>query len=194
MPAITRDLAATEAGVQLTLTGTLLGLGIGQLAIGPLSDALGRRRPLLAGAAVHAVASVSCAFAPTVEVLAGLRTVQGMASAAGFVVALALVRDLYVGRPAAVLFSRLFLVVGVSPIVAPVFGGALLSFTSWRGIFVALAIYAPDRPNTVQAGGAGGEQRLGRGDGDAVHGVPGPAEFTGDPATVALSIAKRRNT
>jgi DHA1 family bicyclomycin/chloramphenicol resistance-like MFS transporter len=87
------------------------------------------------------VASVLCVVAPNVGVLAGLRVLQGMAAAAGMVVALAVIRDLYVGRPAAILLSRLILVMGAAPIIAPTLGGALLSFTSWRGVFVALALY-----------------------------------------------------
>ncbi len=141
LPAITADLLTTEATVQLTLTGTLLGLAVGQLFIGPLADAFGRRIPLLAGASVHVVASVLCALAPSIGMLAGLRVLQGMGAAAGMVVALAIVRDLYVGRPAAILLSRLILVMGAAPIIAPTLGGALLGFTSWRGVFIALAIY-----------------------------------------------------
>ncbi len=141
LPAITTDLLTTEAVVQLTLTGTLLGLAAGQLVVGPLADAFGRKQPLLVGAGVHVIASVLCAVAPSIEVLGGLRVLQGAGAAAGIVVALAIIRDLYTGRPAAVLLSRLILVMGAAPIVAPALGGALLSFTSWRGVFVALALY-----------------------------------------------------
>ncbi|MQA15773.1 MAG: Bcr/CflA family efflux MFS transporter [Pseudonocardiaceae bacterium] len=141
LPAITTDLLTTEAAVQLTLTGTLLGLAVGQLVVGPLADAFGRKWPLLGGAGVHVVASVLCAVAPSIEVLGGLRVLQGAGAAAGMVVALAIVRDLYTGRAAAVLLSRLILVMGAAPIVAPTLGGVLLNFTSWRGVFVALAIY-----------------------------------------------------
>jgi len=141
LPAITTDLLTTEAVVQLTLTGTLLGLAVGQLVIGPLSDAFGRKRPLLVGAGVHVVASVLCALAPNIAVLGGLRVLQGAGAAAGMVIALAIVRDFYTGRAAATLLSRLILVMGAAPIVAPTLGGVLLGFTSWRGVFVALAIY-----------------------------------------------------
>jgi DHA1 family bicyclomycin/chloramphenicol resistance-like MFS transporter len=141
LPSITADLLTTEATVQLTLTGTLLGLAVGQLVIGPLSDAFGRKRPLLIGAGVHVAASVLCALAPNVAVLGSLRVLQGAGAAAGMVVGLAIVRDLYVGRAAARLLSRLILVMGAAPIVAPTIGGALLGVTSWRGVFVALAIY-----------------------------------------------------
>lgn len=141
LPTITTELMTTEAAVQLTLTGTLLGLAIGQLVIGPLSDALGRKRPLIAGVAVHVVASLLCAVAPTIGVLGGLRVLQGVGAAAGAVIALAIVRDLYTGRPAATLLSRLILVMGAAPVIAPTLGGELLRFTSWRGVFVALAAF-----------------------------------------------------
>jgi DHA1 family bicyclomycin/chloramphenicol resistance-like MFS transporter len=141
LPLITTDLMTTSATIQLTLTGTLVGLALGQLIIGPLADALGRRRPLLFGTGLHVVASVLGAIAPNVAVLGGLRVLQGVGAAAGAVVALAIVRDLFSGRAAATLLSRLILVMGVAPVVAPTLGGELLRYTSWRGVFVALAVY-----------------------------------------------------
>jgi MFS transporter, DHA1 family, multidrug resistance protein len=142
LPTITDELLTTSATVQLTLTGTLLGLGLGQLLIGPLADRFGRKRPLLAGAAVHVVASLLCIVAPTVEVLGGLRVLQGLGAAAGSVIALAIVRDLYTGRAAATLLSRLILVMGAAPVLAPTLGSWVLGFTSWRGVFGVLALYA----------------------------------------------------
>ncbi|RZS86830.1 DHA1 family bicyclomycin/chloramphenicol resistance-like MFS transporter [Motilibacter rhizosphaerae] len=140
LPALTRSLSTTDAQVQLTLTGTLLGAGAGQLVVGALSDRFGRRRPLLAGIAVHIVASVLCALAPTVEVLGVLRVLQGFGAASAAVTAMAVVRDLYTGSAAAAMISRLILVVGVSPVLAPSVGAALLRTTDWRGIFVTLAL------------------------------------------------------
>ncbi|MFC7622278.1 multidrug effflux MFS transporter [Microlunatus sp. GCM10028923] len=142
LPTLTTELKATDAMAQLTLTGVLAGIGVGQLIIGPLSDAVGRRRPLLIGLLGHGLMSVLCALAPTVTMLAVTRTVQGLAGAAVSVVAMAMVRDLFTGIKAAQLLSRLVLVMGVAPILAPSLGGALLRFTSWRGIFVVLAIIA----------------------------------------------------
>lgn len=139
LPAITAQFVATPAQVQLTLTGTLLGLALGQLLIGPLSDTLGRRRPLLAGVGLHVVASVLCAVAPDVATLAALRVLQGVGAAAGGVVAMAIVRDLFTGRAAATLLSRLILVMGVAPVVAPALGGEILRLGSWRWVFAALA-------------------------------------------------------
>jgi MFS transporter, DHA1 family, multidrug resistance protein len=141
LPTITGDLGTTAAAVQLTLTGTLVGLALGQLVLGPLSDALGRRRPLLAGTAVHVLASLLVLVAPNIAVLGALRVLQGVGTAAGAVIALAVVRDLYEGRAAATMLSRLFLVLGAAPVLAPTIGGEVLRFTSWRGVFVLLAAY-----------------------------------------------------
>jgi DHA1 family bicyclomycin/chloramphenicol resistance-like MFS transporter len=141
LPTITDELATTSATVQLTLTGTLVGLALGQLVLGPLSDALGRRRPLLAGTALHVVASLLVLIAPNIAVLGALRVLQGVGTAAGAVIALAVVRDLYNGRAAATMLSRLFLVLGVAPVLAPTIGGEILRFTSWRGVFALLAAY-----------------------------------------------------
>jgi MFS transporter, DHA1 family, multidrug resistance protein len=138
-PDIAGDLGATEAQVQLTLTGTLLGFAVGQLILGPWSDAVGRRRPLIAATMLHVVASLLCAVAPTIEVLGVFRVLQGMAAAAGAVVSMAVVRDLYTGLPAVQLLSRLMLVTGVAPVLAPTLGGQVLQFTDWRGVFWVLA-------------------------------------------------------
>jgi DHA1 family bicyclomycin/chloramphenicol resistance-like MFS transporter len=142
LPTITDDFGATAAAVQLTLTGTLLGLALGQMLVGPLSDAVGRRAPLLAGVGVHLIASVLCVVAPNLAILGSLRVLQGLGAAAATVVAMAIVRDLFSGYAAAKLFSRLMLVVGVAPILAPTIGGQTLQFTSWRGVFVVLTVVA----------------------------------------------------
>lgn len=141
LPTITRQLETTSAAVQLTLTGTLVGLALGQLVLGPLSDALGRKRPLLAGTALHVLASLLVLVAPNLAVLGALRVMQGVGTAAGAVIAIAVVRDLYDGRAAATMLSRLFLVLGAAPVLAPTIGGELLRYTSWRGIFALLAVY-----------------------------------------------------
>jgi DHA1 family bicyclomycin/chloramphenicol resistance-like MFS transporter len=140
LPTISTDLQASAAAVQLTLTGTLVGLAFGQLLVGPLSDAVGRRMPLLAGIAVHMLASVLCVIAPNLAMLGTLRVLQGLGAAAAAVVATAMVRDLFDGLSAARLFSRLMLVVGVAPILAPTIGGLVLNWTSWRGVFVVLTV------------------------------------------------------
>lgn len=141
LPTITTDLGTTSPTVQLTLTGTLLGLALGQLLVGPVSDAVGRRIPLLVGTGVHVLASVACAVAPSIAVLGALRVLQGLGAAAGAVVAMAIVHDLYTGRAAATLLSQLILVMGIAPVIAPTLGGWLLTFTSWRGVFVVLTLF-----------------------------------------------------
>ncbi|MGK5675743.1 multidrug effflux MFS transporter [Micromonospora sp. URMC 106] len=141
LPDIAADLHTTSAAVQLTLTGTLAGLAFGQLLIGPLSDAVGRRAPLLAGIGLHIVASLLCVVAPSIEVIGALRVLQGLGAAAASVVAMAVVRDLFDGAAFAKLFSRLMLVMGVAPILAPTLGSELLRWSDWRGVFLALAVF-----------------------------------------------------
>jgi DHA1 family bicyclomycin/chloramphenicol resistance-like MFS transporter len=102
---------------------------------------LGRRGPLLAGTALHVLASLLILIAPNIAVLGALRVLQGVGSAAGAVIALAIVRDLFDGRAAATMLSRLFLVMGAAPVLAPTIGGEVLRFTTWRGLFVVLAVY-----------------------------------------------------
>lgn len=140
LPAIVDDLNSSSAAVQLTLTGTLIGLALGQLVIGPLSDIVGRRLPLIAGTAVHVVASLLCVVAPNVAVLGLFRGLQGLGAAAAAVVAMAVVRDLFTGRAAATVLSRLMLVMGVAPVLAPSLGGAVLLAGSWRWVFGVLAV------------------------------------------------------
>src|SRR2546430_4056851 len=140
-PLLTGHFHASAAQVQLTLTACLAGLAAGQLLYGPVSDALGRRRPLYVGLAAYTVASALCAIAPSVGVLTGLRFVQGLGGAAGIVIARAVVRDMYSGIAAARFFSVLMLVNGLAPMLAPLAGSAVLRVSSWKGVFVVLAGY-----------------------------------------------------
>lgn len=140
LPAVVDDLRGTMSEGQATVTGVLLGMGVGQLVVGPLADRWGRRTPALIGVAVHVLLSLACVFATSIWVLIGLRFLQGVAGAASTVVAMAVVRDRLTGTPAAVLFSRLLLVVLLAPIVSPLVGGLLLQWTDWRGVFVFLAV------------------------------------------------------
>lgn len=142
LPELRDELGASESATQLTLTGMLLGLAGGQLIIGPLSDAFGRRRPLLVGLSVHGLASVLCAVSPSIEMLAGVRLVQGFAGAAVTVTAMAMVRDRFEGVAVARLMSRLMLVIGLAPMLAPGLGSVVLQWSSWRGIFAVLAVAA----------------------------------------------------
>ncbi len=138
LPEVTKSLHASAATVQLTLTGCLAGMALGQLLVGPMSDKWGRRRPLLTGLVVYVVATVLCALAPSAEALVAFRLLQGLAGAAGIVIARAVVRDLYDGVAMARFFSTLMLISGVAPIVAPLIGGQILRVTDWRGVFVVL--------------------------------------------------------
>jgi DHA1 family bicyclomycin/chloramphenicol resistance-like MFS transporter len=141
LPRMTRELETSETLLQLTLTAALVGLAVGQAVVGPISDAVGRRRPLLVGLAAYVLASVVCVVAPTIEVLIAGRLLQALAGAAGIVVARAIVRDLVSGREVARLFSMLLLVTGLAPILAPVVGGQLLRFGGWRVLFGVLAAF-----------------------------------------------------
>ncbi|MFG2029498.1 Bcr/CflA family multidrug efflux MFS transporter [Streptomyces sp. NPDC048825] len=138
LPEVTASLHAPAATVQLTLTACLAGMALGQLVVGPMSDKWGRRRPLIAGLLVYIVATAVCAFAPTVELLVAFRLLQGLAGAAGIVIARAVVRDLYDGVDMARFFSTLMLISGVAPIIAPLIGGQVLRITDWRGVFYVL--------------------------------------------------------
>lgn len=140
-PAIVRDLDTSDAAIQLTLTATTIGFGVGQLLVGPWSDRIGRRIPLLIATGVHVLASLGVAFAPTVELVGLFRVLQGMGAAGGGVVAMAMVRDLFSGRALVRMLSRLALVTGLAPILAPLIGSQLLRVIDWRGVFVVLACY-----------------------------------------------------
>ncbi len=140
LPAVTESLRSPAATVQLTLTACLAGMALGQLVVGPMSDRFGRRGPLLLGMVVYVVATAICAFAPSAELLVAFRLLQGLAGAAGIVIARAVVRDLYDGVEMARFFSTLMLISGVAPVVAPVIGGQVLRLTDWRGIFAVLTV------------------------------------------------------
>lgn len=142
LPEVGRNLNATASQTQLTITGVMIGLSVGQLLAGPLSDAFGRRRPLLIGLAVHVATSLLCALAPTVQLLTAARVLQGFVGAAISVTVIAVVRDVSTGRGAATLLSHLMLVLSIAPILAPTLGGFALTITSWRGIFLILALAA----------------------------------------------------
>lgn len=140
-PVVADDLAASESAIQLTLTATMIGFGLGQLVVGPWSDTVGRRLPLILATALHVGASLGVAFAPDITWVLVFRVLQGVGAAGGGVVAMATVRDLFGGQPLVRMLSRLALVTSLAPIVAPVIGSQLLVLLDWRGLFVALAAY-----------------------------------------------------
>ncbi|WP_206787251.1 multidrug effflux MFS transporter [Amycolatopsis sp. MtRt-6] len=141
LPRMAADLHAPDNTVQLTLSAFIVGLALGQLVLGPLSDALGRRGPLLAGLVLYVVGSVLCAVSPDAWLLVAARFVQSLGAAAGIVIARATVRDLFEGTAMTKFFSTLMLVSGLAPILAPLIGGQLLNWTSWRGVFVVLTAF-----------------------------------------------------
>jgi MFS transporter, DHA1 family, multidrug resistance protein len=142
LPRIADELSVSSSVAQLTLTGTLAGLALGQLIVGPLSDSLGRRRPLMVGIVVHMLASLLCLVAPNIVLLGLARGLQGVGAAAAMVVAIAVVGDLYADSAAATVLSRLMLVLGVAPVLAPSLGAVVLLHASWHWVFAVLVVLA----------------------------------------------------
>jgi DHA1 family bicyclomycin/chloramphenicol resistance-like MFS transporter len=141
-PAIARDLHATAQAVDWTLAVYFLGLAVGQIIIGPITDRVGRRRPLRGGLLLFLASSLLAMVAPTLGWLVAARALQALGGAACSVTSRAAVRDLYRGSEAARVNSRIVLVMGAAPIVAPLVGAALLRIAGWRVIFAFLALVA----------------------------------------------------
>lgn len=142
LPQLGEDLGTTNAAAAATVSAVLIGIAVGQIVIGPLSDAVGRRRPLLLGAVAFAVTHLLSAMAPNVGVLIAFRVLAGLATAACIVVARAIIADVYPGAASARAFATLGAVMAIAPVVAPVAGGLLAQVMSWRGMFVILAVLA----------------------------------------------------
>lgn len=141
LPALQSYFSADAAGVQLSLASFFVGLALGQLLYGPLSDRFGRRRPLLIGLSIFTVASVGCALAPSLDALIALRFIQALGGCAGMVITRAMVRDRYQPQEMARILSLLILVLGVAPVLAPSLGGLVLQLASWQVIFLILAAF-----------------------------------------------------
>ncbi|MEU7258143.1 multidrug effflux MFS transporter [Streptomyces rimosus] len=139
-PEIVGSYGTSKTAVQLSLTACLIGLAIGQIVIGPLSDAMGRRRLLLAGSGMFTVFSLVCAVAPTIAVFDLARLLQGVAGGAGIVIGRAVVSDRFTGTHAARQLTTLSVIGSTAPVLAPVAGGLILDIGSWRLVFVALAL------------------------------------------------------
>jgi MFS transporter, DHA1 family, multidrug resistance protein len=138
LPSITSAFGTTVSRVQLTLSVYLLGFAVGQIFYGPISDRIGRRPVILAGLAIYCAASIACAFAPTVEWLIAARFVQALGAAGPIVLARAIVRDLYEGNRAGLELSRMGMIMGLVPLIAPVLGGVFETTLGWRSNFVAV--------------------------------------------------------
>jgi DHA1 family bicyclomycin/chloramphenicol resistance-like MFS transporter len=142
LPDVADGLGGSDSATQVTLTGCLIGLSLGQLTVGTVSDTFGRRGLVLAGLVVFGLMSLVCAVAPSLLVLDIARVVQGVAGGGGMVLARAIVSDEAAGLDAGRAYAVLGALTGIGPILAPTVGAALLLFTDWRGVFVALAIAA----------------------------------------------------
>jgi DHA1 family bicyclomycin/chloramphenicol resistance-like MFS transporter len=141
-PAIALAFGTDEKHVQLTLASYFLGLSIGQLAYGPVADRFGRRIPLLFGVTLFTLASLACAFAPSLDWLIGARFVQALGGCAGMVIARAIVSDKCDAVQSAKVFSQLMLVMGLAPILAPMLGGLLVNLYGWQSIFISLTAFS----------------------------------------------------
>ena len=137
-PTIVEEFHTRASLVQVSLTTCLLGLALGQLIIGPMSDVQGRRKPLIIFLGLYLLSSLICAVAPNIYMLIVSRFIQGFAAAGGLVISRAVVRDLYSGRELTKFFATLMLIGNLGPIVAPIIGGAILSFANWKVVFLVL--------------------------------------------------------
>jgi len=140
-PDLSSQLHVSASAAQLTLTACVVGIATGQLLLGPISDRVGRRPPLLTGLAAFGVSSLACALAPNIYLLTGFRLVQGIGGAAGIAIARSIVRDLHSGPALARFYSTLMLATGLGPVLAPQIGSWILAFSSWRGVFGGLAVF-----------------------------------------------------
>ncbi|WP_353211151.1 Bcr/CflA family efflux MFS transporter [Rhodovarius sp.] len=142
LPEMAMALGSDSSGAQLTIASYFVGMGLGQLIYGPLTDRFGRRPPLFVGVGLFLLASLACALAQTLPQMVALRFVQALGGCAGMVVARAVVRDVAHLRDPVRLMGRLMLIMGVAPILAPFMGGLLSAWLGWRAIFIFLALFA----------------------------------------------------
>ncbi|MCR2822310.1 multidrug effflux MFS transporter [Lederbergia panacisoli] len=137
-PQLTEFFGTSASAIQVSITACLLGVGVGQIVMGPLSDVHGRRKPLWIATIVYALASFGCALSPNIATFIALRFLQGFAASAGMVISRAIVRDQYSGVELTKFFSLLTMIGNLAPLLAPIAGSAVISFTSWNGVFVFL--------------------------------------------------------
>ncbi|MCP3809902.1 multidrug effflux MFS transporter [Paenibacillus sp. Lou8.1] len=140
LPQIAVFFGTSATAVQASLTTSLLGLGLGQLIMGPLSDIYGRRRPLLISMILFILSSIGCAFAPSIEWFMFLRFIQGVAASAGLVISRAIVRDRFSGIEMTKFISLLTMISNVAPLISPTAGSTVMSYSSWLGVFIFLGV------------------------------------------------------
>lgn len=140
LPSMMTAFGVTPSVIQLTLTASMTGMALGQIAVGPISDDKGRRLPLMVGMAIFTLSTVGCILSSSIAVFLLFRFIQGCAGGAGIVLSRAIARDICKGSALTRLFAMLMLVNGIAPILAPVIGGQILRFAPWEGIFVLVAL------------------------------------------------------
>ena len=194
LPTVAADLGASTSSTQLTLTAYLLGIAVGQLTWGPLSDAVGRRRPLLVGLVCYIAASLLCAAAPSIGLLLVFRAVQGWAACSGQVLSRAVVADHASGTRLAQLITVLMLMGVIAPVAAPLIGSGLLLVGSWRTVFIFHAWVNAGIATGLGASMALVHRHLGRQARDGVSNPAGTARFgivallVGTCCTLAASL------
>ena len=143
LPIMPSELNTSASNIQMTIGVMTSGVALGQLFGGPISDTMGRKLPLITGNLLCVISSIICAYAPSIEILLLGRFLQGLTGSVGVVIAKAIARDFAFGQELTKLFALLMMVNGLAPVIAPLIGGQLLLFTTWRVIFVILAIFSP---------------------------------------------------
>lgn len=140
LPTVQVDMGISASLTQMTLTMTMLGMALGQIFAGPISDRYGRKWPLAAGMVVFTMSTVGCFLAEDIVMFLFFRFISGFAGASGIVIAKAIARDVCEGPELTKFFAMLMMVNGLAPIIAPVIGGQILLFTTWRGVFAVLTV------------------------------------------------------
>lgn len=142
LPIMPGELNTTASNIQMTIGIMTFGVALGQLFGGPISDTMGRKLPLIIGNLLCVISGIICAYAPSIEILLLGRFLQGLTGSVGVVISKAIARDFASGQELTKLFALLMMVNGLAPVLAPLVGGQLLLFTTWRVIFVILAVFS----------------------------------------------------
>ncbi|TPH20605.1 Bcr/CflA family efflux MFS transporter [Haemophilus haemolyticus] len=140
LPQLAQFFDTTVSMTQLTLTTAMIGLAVGQLLLGPMSDKFGRKIPLIISLLIYIISTILLIFSPNIETMIVLRAVQGLSSAGSVVISRAIATDLYRGREMTRFFGLLMTINGIAPIISPILGSLLLEYIGWKGVFFFLAI------------------------------------------------------